>query len=120
MKITHVQSSIVRLPAEEPLAGGPATAGATRDFVILTLGTDEGVEGIGMTFFGGALTGALKEAVQSLGMLTVGEDPLRIEAITAKLRNAAGSSGPGGIFSLAIAAVDIALWDIRGKVFNQP
>jgi L-alanine-DL-glutamate epimerase-like enolase superfamily enzyme len=120
MKITTVQSSIVRLPAEEPLAGGPATPGATRDFVILTLGTDQGVEGIGMTFFGGALTGALKEAVQSLGQLTVGEDPLRIEAITAKLRGAAGSSGPGGIFSLAIAAIDIALWDIRGKVFHQP
>lgn len=120
MKITHAQTRIARVPADEPLAGGPAAPGATRDFVILTLGTDEGIEGIGMTFFGGALTGALKTAVEALAALTVGEDPLRIEAIVAKLRAAAGNSGPGGIFTLALAAVDIALWDIRGKSFNQP
>ena len=45
MKITHVQSQIVRLPADEPLADGPAVAGATHDFVILQIGTDAGVEG---------------------------------------------------------------------------
>ncbi|MBM3357059.1 MAG: mandelate racemase/muconate lactonizing enzyme family protein [Betaproteobacteria bacterium] len=120
MKITHVQTRIVRVPHEEPLAGGPAVSGATRDFVILTLGTDEGVEGIGITFFGGALTGVLKSAVDALGALAVGEDPLRIEAIVAKLNDAAGGSGPGGIYTLALAAIDIALWDIRGKCFNVP
>ncbi len=119
MKITHVQSQIVQLPADEPLAGGPAT-GATRDFVILTLGTDQGLEGLGIAFFGGALTGALKTAVDALGTLAIGEDPLRVEAIAGKLRAAAGMSGPGGIFTLALAAIDIALWDIRGKAFDLP
>ena len=51
MKITHVQTQIVKLPADEPLANGPTSPG-TRDIVILTLGTDAGVEGIGLTFFG--------------------------------------------------------------------
>jgi L-alanine-DL-glutamate epimerase-like enolase superfamily enzyme len=120
MKISHIHTQIVRLPVDEPLAGGPAASGATRDFVTLTIGTDAGVEGIGATFFGGALTGALKTAVDALGQLTLGEDPLRIEAIVAKLRTAAGNSGPGGIFTLALAAIDIALWDIRGKAFNLP
>lgn len=120
MKITHVQSQIVRLPANEPLAGGPATPGATRDFVILTLGTDQGIEGLGIAFFGGALTGALRAAVDALGTLAIGEDPLRVEAIAGKLRAAAGMSGPGGIFTLALAAIDIALWDIRGKAFDLP
>ena len=120
MKITHVQSQIVRLPANEPLAGGPATPGATRDFVILTLGTDQGIEGLGIAFFGGALTGALRATVDALGTLAIGEDPLRVEAIAGKLRAAAGMSGPGGIFTLALAAIDIALWDIRGKAFDLP
>ena len=120
MKITHVQTQIVRLPDDEPLADGPAAKGATRNFVTLTLGTDAGIEGIGATFFGGALTGALKVAVQALGELAIGQDPLRIEAVVAKLRAAAGSSGPGGIFTLALSAIDIALWDIRGKALNLP
>ncbi len=120
MKITHIHSQIVKLPADEPLADGPSTPGATRDFVALTIGTDEGVEGIGFSFFGGALTGALKVAIDALGALTVGEDPLKIEAVVAKLRAAAGTSGPGGIFTLALAAIDIALWDIKGKALNLP
>jgi L-alanine-DL-glutamate epimerase-like enolase superfamily enzyme len=121
MKITHVESRIVRIPLDEPLAGGPAPAGATQNFVTLRLGTDEGVEGIGISFFGGgAMSGALKAAIDSLGALTVGENPLYIEFIVQKLRAAASQSGPGGIFTLALSAIDIALWDICGKVHNQP
>ena len=82
--------------------------------------TDEGVIGVGVTYFGGALTGALRSAVDELGGLIVGDDPLRVEAIVAKLRAAAGSAGPGGIFHLALSALDMALWDIRGKALNLP
>ncbi|MBI4193660.1 MAG: mandelate racemase/muconate lactonizing enzyme family protein [Betaproteobacteria bacterium] len=120
MKISQVHSQIVRLPVDEPLGGGPAPPGATRDFVVLRVGTDQGVEGLGVTFFGGALTGALKAAVDALGALAVGQDPLRIETIVDKLRAAAVSCGPGGIFTLALSAIDIALWDIKGKVLNLP
>jgi L-talarate/galactarate dehydratase len=120
MKITHIQSQLVRLPVDEPLADGPVTRGATRDFVTLTVGTDAGIEGIGITSCGGTMTSALKAAVDALGELTKGEDPLRVEAIADKLRAAAGASGPGGIFTMALAAIDIALWDIRGKAFNLP
>ncbi len=120
MKITHIATQIVKLPDDEPLANGPAAKGATRNFVTLTIGTDQGIEGIGATFFGGALTGALRVALQALGDLTIGEDPLKIEAVVAKLRAAAGSSGPGGIFTLALSAIDIALWDIKGKALNLP
>ena len=120
MKISRFESHVLRIPADEPLAGGPATPGATRDFVALRLYTDAGLEGLGLTFFGAALTGALKSAVDSLAALTVGENPLRVEAITQKLRAAGGSSGPGGIFALALAAIDIALWDIKGKALDVP
>ena len=120
MKITKTQAQIVRLPADEPLAGGPSEPGATRNIVTLRIQTDAGVEGIGYTFFGAALTGALREAVDAFGQLTIGEDPLRTEAIAAKLRAAAAGSGPGGIQTLALSAIDIALWDIKGKALNLP
>jgi L-alanine-DL-glutamate epimerase-like enolase superfamily enzyme len=120
MKITGVHADFVRLPADEPLAGAAENPNATRPIVTVEVETDQGLTGLGVTYFAGALTGTLKSAVEELGALCVGEDPHRVEAVTAKLRAAAGSSGPGGIFNLALSAIDTALWDIRGKALNLP
>ena len=120
MKISHIQSQILVMPQADPLANTPEDPNAARPMVILRMGTDDGIEGIAVTFYGGATTRSLKAAVDDLGALTIGEDPLRVEAIIAKLRTAAGGSGPSGMFTLALAALDIALWDIRGKALNQP
>ncbi|MBI2365948.1 MAG: mandelate racemase/muconate lactonizing enzyme family protein [Deltaproteobacteria bacterium] len=81
--------------------------------------TDEGLGGIGYTTFNGPLAPTLKHAVDQLGALVIGEDPLRTEAVGRKLRGAAWGSGAGGIFTLAFSAIDIALWDIKGKALNQ-
>src|ERR1700751_1816080 len=120
MKISGIRSQIVALPADEPLADAAENPNATRPIVTLEMNTDDGVVGLGGTYFGGALTGTLKSAIDELGALIVGEDPLRVEAVVAKLRAVAGSAGPGGIFHLALSALDMALWDIRGKSFNLP
>src|SRR6266702_803106 len=119
MKVTHVKTRIIRTPADNPLVVGMPVGNATREFVTLELGTDAGVEGIGLTFFGGPLTVALRDAVEALGSLVMGENPLQVEAIAAKLRQAASGAGPGGIFTLAMSAIDIALWDIKGKALRQ-
>ena len=120
MKITRVQSQIVKLPAEEPLAGGPGFYRPFFEFVALRMLTDEGIEGLGITFFGWALTATLKHAVDQLSEFVIGEDPLRLEAVGRKVRNAVAGAGPGGISTLAYSAIDIALWDIKGKALGQP
>src|SRR5215813_8520171 len=120
MKINGIRSQIVALPADEPLADAAENPSGTRPIVTLELETDDGIAGVGVTYFGGALTGALRSAVDELGALIVGDDPHRVEAVVAKLRAAAGSAGPGGIFHLALSALDMALWDIRGKALNMP
>src|SRR4030095_6571297 len=109
MKVSHVTTRLIRTPADNPLVVGIDHGNATRDFVTLELGTDQGLIGIGLTFFGGALSGALREAVDALARLAIGEDPLRGEAVTAELRQAAGSSGPGGIFRAATPPLDHGL-----------
>ncbi len=121
MKITSYEATALHIPEDDPLANMPEEAGRTRPVVILRLRTDSGIEGIGLTFYGGKMTGSLRVAVEELAALTIGEDPLRIEKVTAKLRNGTGDScGPGGIFTLALSAIDIALWDIKGKALDQP
>src|SRR5438067_5193716 len=119
MKITHVTTHLLRTPADNPLVVGLPAPTDTREFVTLELGTDVGLVGLGLTFFGGALTGALRAAVDALAQLIVGDDPTRVEAIVAKLRAAAGTAGPGGIFTLALSAIDIACWDLRGKAEHK-
>ena len=119
MKITHVTTRILRTPADNPLVVGLPPTTETREFVTLELGTDQGLVGIGLTFFGGALTPALRSAVQTLGELIVGDDPTQVEAIVAKCRRAASHAGPGGIFSLALAPVDMACWDLKAKAVGQ-
>src|SRR6185437_11413166 len=85
MKITAVHTAILRIPEDDPLADMPEEAGRLRPVVILRLRTDAGIKGIGLTFYGGAMTGTLRAAVDELGALIVGDDPLRIEAIHRKL-----------------------------------
>ncbi len=121
MKISGYEATTLSIPEDDPLANMPEEAGRTRPVVILRLRTDSGIEGIGLTFYGGEMTGSLRVAVEELAALTIGEDPLRIEKIVAKLHAGTGNScGPGGIFTLALSAIDTALWDIKGKALNQP
>src|SRR5439155_25434045 len=112
MKISRIRSQILVMPQADPLANTPEDQSAARPTVIVWLDTDDGIEGIGVTFYGGAMTASLKRAVDDLGALTIGEDPLRVEATIAKLRAAAGGSGPARMFTFALSAIDIALSDI--------
>jgi L-alanine-DL-glutamate epimerase-like enolase superfamily enzyme len=120
MRITGFEAATLAIPEDDPLANMPEEEGRTRPVVTLTLHTDQGVSGIGITFYGGRLTGSLRKAVEELAELTIGGDPLRIEEIIGRIRVAMDAAGPGGIATLALSAIDIALWDIKAKLLQQP
>src|SRR4029077_12215955 len=81
MKIASLETGIVLLPNDEPLAGFSENPNAKNPIVWLKLRTDDGIEGLGVTYFGGALTRTLRHAVDELGALVIGDDPLRVEAV---------------------------------------
>ena len=120
MKIQQVKTNFVRLPLDEPLVGAPPMPSMLREFVTVQVLTDDGIEGIGITTFGGKIFKTLKTAAEEFGELIKGADPLATDLIAGHLRAAAHSNGPAGIVSLALSALDIALWDIRGKALGVP
>ncbi len=123
MKVTGYQTRLLHTPADDPLANSLPDTGRQRAFVTLELTTDEGVGGVGLTFVPGLtaspVAGALRLSVNALAEMTIGEDPMEIEGIAARLREATSGAGPGGLLTMAMAAVDMALWDIKGKALNQ-
>jgi L-talarate/galactarate dehydratase len=124
MKITHVTTRVLDTLDESSLVDGlpePGEHVGPRQLLTLELGTDQGLVGLGVTFWHGALAPALKIALDVLAELTVGEDPRLVEAIAAKLRSATGrtSAAGSGIFNLAVAAIDMACWDLKARFAEQ-
>ena len=123
MKIIGFEVNSVRIQADKPLVEGVKGSDATRGFVTLELHTDEGITGVGVSFIPGNVSNplypALKLSVENLAELLINEDPLQIENLIAKLMSASTGSGPGGILNIAMASIDTALWDIKGKALNQ-
>ena len=78
MKIAGFNTKVVSVPREVgPLAEGPGAT--TASFVVLTIKTDDGIEGIGYAGFASTLMlKALKAAVDSLAEQTIGDDPMMI------------------------------------------
>ncbi|GAA3558984.1 D-mannonate dehydratase ManD [Kribbella ginsengisoli] len=90
-----------------------------RNFVTLRITTDDGVTGLGDATLNGrelAVVGYLRDHVAPL---LIGLDPHKIEDTWQSLyRGAYWRRGP--VTMAAIAAVDVALWDIKAKVANLP
>ena len=121
MKVSEFDTRIVELPREKgPLSGGsPGAAGFI--MVLLRMRTDDGVEGVG--YAGQAsrpMTKALKSAVDALAQQAVGRDPMEVDAVTADLMRLGGDGAPAGLVTHAVSAIDVALWDLRGKALGQP
>jgi L-rhamnonate dehydratase len=86
---------------------------------VVRITTDDGVVGLG--FVGGGKASAagpmLDEQVRDL---LVGKDCLATELISEQLQRATVFYGMGGVAQALISGVDIALWDIKGKLLGQP
>ena len=120
MKVTGFETGVVALPrAVGPLSSGPGSVAAS--FVTLKLRTDDGIEGIGYAGFASdVMLKALKQSVDSLSEQTIGSDPMMVEEINGRLMALGGSGSPAGLVTRSVSAIDVALWDIRGKALGQP
>ncbi len=117
MKIVDVRAVTCDVPVPRPIVMGDLRYD-TRDYIIVEIITDEGVSGFG---FGMSRYAPVAEVVlRNLKPLLIGRDPLLTEQLWDRLYNLNLLIAPGGIFMRALSVVDIALWDIKGKVAGLP
>lgn len=84
---------------------------------LVVVDTDEGVSGLGSVFTSEAL---VRAALDVLTPLCLGSNALEPERVTEHLHQNTFWQGRGGAITHAISGIDIALWDLLGKVTEQP
>lgn len=116
MQIRQIQAAGLRGATPE---GGWANEIKPSDCIhtLIRVLTDEGITGWGSAFTNDALVQA---ALNVLEPLYIGENPLEPERVSEKLRAHSFWLGRGGTITHTISGIDIALWDILGKVTGQP
>ena len=95
------------------------------EIIVVDVHTDEGIQGTGFVtwpLFSHGFTGDVAAALlrRNLKNVILGENPLFTERIWQKMYKAAWKLGTRGIFRKCMAAIDFALWDIKGKRFQVP
>jgi len=109
MKIVRARIYLVRIAGRHP--------------VLVELETDEGVTGVGDAAIaygsgGTAAAGMIKDLVDDV---VLGQDPFRIEALWGEMYDGSfWAKGGGPIVFAGISAIEMALWDIKGKALGVP
>src|SRR5207302_3052607 len=117
MKIADVRTIALACRCDPPYASA-AGVQAQRAALLVEIETDNGIVGIGEAGIGGGVTSTVTG--RSLKPLLVGQDPLLIEHLWQKMFTRTRQFGRRGVFMHAISGIDIALWDIAGKVARLP
>ena len=119
MQVTHMRSRHFRLPPSIPWQDAALKVAAI-DFVILELKTDNGLVGYGLGYTVGPGSSAIKALLDDgCADHVIGQDPSDFRAIQQSLGHYLHRAGQG-ISSCAMAAIDIALWDLVGKHRQLP
>jgi D-galactarolactone cycloisomerase len=123
MKITQVESLVVNMPMVIEGAVMPKQGGRLRtsmDTLLVRVDTDEGVTGWGEGF-GHRIFTATKAALDSfIGPMCIGRDPTAMSELVDELQRNLAGVGRNGPAMYALSAIDIALWDIAGKLAGLP
>ncbi|MCB0087649.1 MAG: mandelate racemase/muconate lactonizing enzyme family protein, partial [Caldilineaceae bacterium] len=112
----------VKIPWDHNPGAGEVRDPGQRAFIFVQVETDAGLTGWGevTTYPGPVANRAVAAYIDHIGDWLRGEDPQNIEAIWHKIFRSFTYVGTRGATTAAISAIDIALWDIRGKVLGQP
>ena len=103
VKITDIKCMVIR---------------GTWDWNLIKIETDAGIHGLGEAYWG---AGVKDIVLNQLKPLLIGEDPLNVDKLyTWMLYKSAGAGAIGGATVTAASGIEIALWDLAGKILQTP
>lgn len=123
LKITAMETEVLRMPAGKPFMDAIHRFGSDSGGVVLRLKTNSNITGWAYISFGSEAAGprVVETILQGqLKPVLIGQDPTLSKKIRSDMWKATEYSGTQGPVTFAMAAVDMALWDIVGKAAKMP
>lgn len=119
MKIRDVEALAISIPLPKPVADAVRTI-THRDHLIVKVHTEDGPSGLGFTL-GYDGSRAMLSLIDSIYRpILLGANALDTEWLWAEMYRQSIQAGRRGLALRAISAIDIALWDLRGKAAGLP
>ena len=115
MPIERLEVGVYTVPLERPESDGTLTWDRTT--MVVAEPTGEGATGLGYTYGSSACATLIHDKLEGV---VVGSDPMDVPGVWAEMVKAIRNEGRPGIVSMAIAAVDTALWDLKAKLLDLP
>ena len=124
-RIRHVKLSTLTLPLDTPISDAKVLTGRQKPmteivFLFVEIDTEDDQHGIGFSYSKRAGGPAQYAHAREIAYNLIGEDPNDIGKIYSKLLWAGASVGRSGVATQAIAAIDIALYDLKAKRAGLP
>ncbi len=123
MKITKLETIVVNMPMILDGDAIPHPGGRPRtsvDMLLVRIDTDEGVSGWGEASANRLLSATRTLIDTVIADLCLGRDPTAITDLVTHVERSLGAAGRSSLARFAISAIDIALWDIAGKLAGLP
>ncbi|NJP87965.1 mandelate racemase/muconate lactonizing enzyme family protein [Nonomuraea sp. FMUSA5-5] len=124
-RIRHVALSSVTLPLDVPISDAKVLTGRQKPmteiaFLFAEIATEDGHSGTGFSYSKRAGGPAQYAHAKEVGENLIGQDPSDIGKVYESLLWAGASVGRSGVATQALAAIDVALWDLKAKRAGLP
>ena len=119
-RIETVTAQLFNVPLAEVLTDAKHGDHTHFELITATITLDDGSTGVGYSYTGGKGGFAVHAMIaHDLAPMLIGQDAADVEDLNDQMQWHVHYVGRGGVASLAISAVDIALWDLRGKATGR-
>jgi len=113
--IEHIDAAVYVIPTDAPEADG--TLSWTKTTLVLVTAAAGGRQGIGWTYAAAAAGSVITDV---LAGTVIGRSAFDIPGAAEAMARAVRNIGRGGVAATAISAVDVALWDLKARLFGLP